>query len=81
MKNTAGKRIQTQTITTGTPDVQVNSFTDYAYHELDERNLGSTGRTWYGEVFDFTTSYDFNFDFPNRIETAPVYVKVSLAMM
>ncbi|MBN2614760.1 MAG: type IX secretion system sortase PorU [Bacteroidales bacterium] len=79
LKSAPGKRIQTQTEPTGTPDVQVNSFTDYAYHELDERNLGSTGRTWYGEVFDFTTSYDFNFDFPHRLDTTSVFAKVSLA--
>ncbi|MBN2637820.1 MAG: type IX secretion system sortase PorU [Bacteroidales bacterium] len=79
LKSTPGKRIQTQTMPSGTPDVDVKSFSDYAYHELDQRNLGSTGRTWYGEVFDFTTSYTFDFNFPNRLDTTNVFVKASLA--
>lgn len=74
-----GKRIQTEVINTGTPDVEVNSFTDFAYHELDERNLGGMGRTWYGEVFDFTNSYQFNFNFPNIIDTAKAFVACAFA--
>ncbi len=74
-----GKRIQTETAPTGTPDLPVNSFTGFAYHELDQENLGGTGRIWYGEVYDFTTSYQFQFDFPNLIDTSEVYVHCAFA--
>ncbi|MBE0650802.1 MAG: type IX secretion system sortase PorU [Bacteroidales bacterium] len=79
LKSTPGKRIQTEATPAGTPDMTVNTFTDFAYHGLDEENLGGTGRTWYGEVYDFTTSYQFNFDFPNIVDTAKVYVDCSFA--
>ncbi len=73
-----GLRIRQESVS-GTPDAEVTSFTDYAFHELDERNLGGTGRTWYGEVYDFTTSYTFDFDFPHVIETKKAYLKVVFA--
>ena len=61
----AGKRISTVAQPTEAADLQLNSFTDYAYHELDERNLAGTGRIWYGELFDFNATYEFDFNFPN----------------
>ncbi len=73
-----GLRIQQESVS-GTPDTEVTSFTDYAFHELDERNLGGTGRTWYGEVYDFTTSYTFDFDFPHIINTKKAYLKAVFA--
>ena len=73
-----GLRIQPETVS-GTPDRDVTSFTDYAFHELDERNLGGTGRTWYGEVYDFTTNYTFDFDFPHVIKTDKAYLKAVFA--
>ncbi len=73
-----GMRIRQESVS-GTPDNEVNSFTDYAFHELDERNLGGTGRTWYGEVYDFATSYTFDFDFPHIIKTKKAYLKAVFA--
>ncbi len=79
LKTTTGKRIQTATAPSGTPDLTVNTFTDVAYHELDQENLGGTGRIWYGEVYDFNASYQFKFDFPNIVDTAEVYVDCAFA--
>ncbi len=73
-----GLRIQPETVS-GTPDRDVTSFTDYAFHELNERNLGGTGRTWYGEVYDFATNYTFDFDFPHVIKTDKAYLKAVFA--
>jgi len=73
-----GLRIQQDSVS-GIPDNEVNSFTDYAYHELDERNLGGTGRTWYGEVYDFVTSYTFDFNFPHIIKTKKAYLRAVFA--
>jgi len=74
-----GLRIQKQTVPTANPDVNVNSFTGMVYHELDKENLGGTGRIWYGETFDFTTSQSFDFNFPSILPSSPVYVKASFA--
>ncbi len=79
VKSSKGKRIQIENPPAGTPDLNINTFTDYAFHEKDEENLGGTGRTWYGEIYDFTTSYQFDFDFPNIVDTSKVYVACSFA--
>jgi len=79
VKSSPGKRIQVENPPTGTPDLNVNTFTDYACHEKDMENLGGTGRIWYGEIYDFTTSYKFDFNFPNIVDTSKVYVNCSFA--
>lgn len=79
LKSSPGKRIQIEKPPAGTPDLTVNTFTGHAYHELDEENLGGTGRIWYGEIYDFTTGYQFKFDFPNIVDTSKVYVNCSFA--
>lgn len=62
------KRVETLTPPTGSADVEIHNFTDYAVHEIDERNIAGIGRTWFGEIFDYVTTYDFSFDFPNTIK-------------
>lgn len=79
LKSSPGKRIQIETAPSGTPDLSVNTFTDFAYHEQDDENLGGTGRIWYGEMYDFTTSYQFDFDFPNIVDTTKAYADCSFA--
>ena len=74
-----GKRITMMSYLTEPPDVYVNKFTDYAYHEKDLVNLANIGRVWYGEVFDVTTSYNFNFSFPDIDLTSPVYFRAYVA--
>ncbi len=73
-----GLRIQQEKVS-GTPDKEVSSFTDYALHELNERNLGNTGRTWYGEVYDLTPEHTFDFDFPHIIKSRNASLKAVFA--
>jgi hypothetical protein len=47
------------------PNVTVNSFRDFAVHELDEYNFVKSGRTWYGDKFGIVNSRSYNFSFPN----------------
>ena len=72
-----GKRIQSKS--TPNFDVTVNSFDDYAFHEEDLENFIKSGAQWYGEKFDLTSSYSFNFSFPNLVQSTPVYVKTAVA--
>lgn len=67
--NRPGKRIQTINPPQGPADFEVTKFQDYASHEIDQRNLAGSGRIWYGELFDFNSTYEFNFSFPNIIKT------------
>jgi len=74
-----GKRISNQSQSSQTETHTVNTFIDYAFHDLDQRNLANTGRVWYGEVFDITTSRDFSFSFPNINASQQVYFKAYVA--
>ncbi|MEP2771077.1 MAG: type IX secretion system sortase PorU [Fulvivirga sp.] len=61
--NTEGKRIESSNQGSLTAPI-INSFSDFAYHEISTTNLLISGRDWFGEKFDLTTEHtiDFNFD-------------------
>jgi hypothetical protein len=59
-------------------DVEVNEFDDYAFHEQDLENFVKSGSQWYGEKFDLINTYNFNFSFPNLIQSNSVYVKTAV---
>lgn len=42
----------------------VTEFDDHQFIERDLVNLIKSGRTWFGETFDLTTTYTFNFNTP-----------------
>lgn len=73
-----GKRIIAQS-STGGPNVTVNSFDDYSYHENDIVNLVKSGREWFGENFEVLNSYTIPFSFPNIDVSSPAYVNTRLA--
>ncbi len=74
------KRIQILEPPSGGSDIEISDFTDYAVHELCERNIAGIGRTWYGEIFDYDLDYEFVFDFPNIIkQTDNAYFKARFA--
>lgn len=74
-----GKRIGNENLVSGTPTNTVNSFDDYAYHELDGVNLIQSGCEWMGELFETTTQYFFSFPFANILNSSPGYVNVVIA--
>jgi len=71
--NHPAKRIENTEEPSGNEDITVNSFVDYAVHEVDSKNLASSGRLWVGEVFDFNTDQSFGFNFPNLIASEKVH--------
>jgi hypothetical protein len=79
--NEPGKRIQEAEQPTGSVDVDVEEFDDYAFHEIDETNLAGSGRIWYGETFDFNNTHEITFSFPNIITLSnTAYYKGSFAV-
>lgn len=74
----AAKRISIQPSAVGT-NVNVTSFSDYAFHEVDAVNLIKSGSRWLGEVFDVITEYDFKFSFPNIDVNTPAIVDVAVS--
>jgi len=78
--NENAKRVQVLDSPQGSSDIMINEFVDYAHHEIDEQNLFNTGRTWFGEVYDFNILKEFVFNFPNIItETETGYMNCSFA--
>lgn len=75
----APKRITNKPQAEGTPDHQLNSFLDYRYTESDNVSLVKSGREFFGEVFDATTNFSFNFNFPNIRLDQPAEVAYRLA--
>ncbi len=77
ISDTKGLRIKNQALVAATKSV--NSFDDFSFHEIDQRNivslggkdLGGSGREWYGESFglDSLRSFDLKTDgiLPNSV--------------
>ena len=74
-----GKRIQPFSQPTGTPDLMINTFHDYQFHEMDEHNIAFLGRRWFGDRFDVDSNKIFEFDFPDLVTTQPIILKVYVA--
>jgi hypothetical protein len=74
---TSGKRITTQTDAAAPVTNVVNSFDDYQFHENDATNLVTSGRELYGENFDNTQTFPFNFYFPN-LQNDTVWLKTDI---
>ena len=55
-----GKRIVSMPSSLLTPNVSSNSYDYYNFHEENIFNFTKSGRNFYGEYFDLTTSYLFN---------------------
>jgi hypothetical protein len=60
-----GKRIVEMTQPTNTPTLEINTFDDLQFHELDLNNIGRLGRIWFGESFSSNNEQEFEFNFPN----------------
>jgi len=65
--NGFGKRIVKEAQSSEIPSQIVDEYDYYDFHELDQRNLLSSGRLWVGEIFDGQLTYDFIYDVPNVV--------------
>lgn len=74
-----GKRISNIVEPTGNSTINLTTFDDHQFHEVDLVNLGRLGRTWYGEVFDIKQDQDFLFNFPNIDLSTPVKIEINTA--
>lgn len=74
-----GKRIQPFMQPRGTVDMIIDTFEDYQFHEIDQYNLASLGRRWFGDRFDIQNQKTFQFDVPNLVASTPVKLKVYFA--
>lgn len=75
-----GLRLREEAWTGGSATTQSQGFDELQFHELDLRNVVGTGRTWYGEIFDFQLTTNLSFDFPNRIQGDPILIRYKTAV-
>jgi hypothetical protein len=74
-----GKRISNMVQPTGSGTLNINSFDDHQFHELDLVNIGHLGRQWFGELFDINQDQEFSFSFPNIDTATPVKLNITAA--
>jgi len=68
-----GKRITIKPNLEGNFSV-IQHYDDYVYHELDEHNVLSSGREWFGERFDLNSEKTFTIPISGILENSPVKV-------
>jgi hypothetical protein len=76
VKSEDGKRISNFSSNL-VPNVTVNSFRDFAVHEIDEFNFVQSGRTWYGDKFGIINNRSFSFSFPNLQSSIDLRLKLA----
>ncbi len=74
-----GKRIGVQETSQENPDIIVTSFNDYTYHEIDEVNLLGTGKKWYEEAFEYTSTMTVENQVPGLLADEDIEVSVLMA--
>jgi hypothetical protein len=74
-----GKRIPNMVQPTGASNLNLTSFDDYQFHELDLINIVRLGRQWFGESFDINQDQEFTFTFPNIDAATPVKLNITTA--
>lgn len=57
---------------------EITTFDDYQFHESERTNLLHSGREWYGETFNVTTSQTFIFNIPGIVPASDVRVTSSV---
>ncbi|AOW08298.1 type IX secretion system sortase PorU [Flavobacterium gilvum] len=77
--NDNGKRIQNIPEPTSASTLNISTYNDYQFHEVDLTNIAQVGRQWVGESFDINQDQEFTFDFPNIDSSTLVKLNISLA--
>ena len=73
--NGMGKRITTASKITAPATLNLNTFNDYFFHEIDKTNLFAIGQQWFGESFSIENERQFNFKFANIDTSKPLLIK------
>ncbi len=74
-----GKRIQNMTQPSGNSTLNLSTFDDHQFYEIDLVNIGHLGRKWFGEVFDINQEQEFPFNFPNIDTSTPIKLTINTA--
>lgn len=74
-----GKRVATPPATVLSPNVSTSSYDFYNYTETNTTNFVKSGREFYGEYFDITTSYGFNWNDGGFVANDTIVSEVKMA--
>ena len=74
-----GRRISTKQPPSAAANQSTTTFDDFDFIEETKVNLQRTGRQWFGDVFDFNLSYNYNFNFPNLVTSEPAFIRMRAA--
>lgn len=74
-----GKRISQKSNLTGSATNTTTTYDYYDFHEENTTNFIKSGSEFYGEYFDFNTSYNFSYPIQNLVfgDTISAFVKVA----
>jgi hypothetical protein len=73
-----GRRIQTIS-NSQTANFTANTFVDFDVVEDEKYNLINSGRRWFGDKYEFTTEYQYPFNFDNIATGSDVFVNALFA--
>lgn len=73
-----GKRIQNFTQPTQAATLNITTFDDYQFHEVDLINIVRAGRQWFGEAFNIENEREFTFDVPNAVTSSLANLSVTV---
>ncbi|REE08697.1 peptidase C25-like protein [Winogradskyella pacifica] len=73
-----GKRIQSMPTINAAANIEIDTFQDYQFYEVDEYNLAKLGRRWFGDDFDIESQRSYEFEFPNLLTTVPVDFRIAV---
>jgi hypothetical protein len=62
-----GRRVSSIPQNSGTPEITINTYDDYAFSENDEENFLKSGRRWFGNKMEVVNNHSFNFNFDNLV--------------
>ena len=74
-----GKRIQQRNSLVSAPNNNTSTYDYYDFHEQNTTNFIKSGNEFYGEYFDLSTSYSFNYPILNLVAGDTVNALVKLA--
>ncbi len=74
-----GLRISPMMEPSGSADLVIDQYQILKYHESDQYSPAKVGRRWFGNRFDIENQQEYIFDFPGRVVSQPVKVKVRAA--
>ncbi len=74
-----GARVIPASTTSEPATYTTSSFDDYKIVEEEKYNLVNTGKQWFGQRFEVTKSFNYNFEFPYRMISDSVSIRLRAA--